>query len=295
MPPIELPKDRRIYGLGILFFLIFLYAFAFSAPREFPVGTTITLDKGAGLAVLAGKLEDSQVVRSKIWFRTMVIFFAGEGGIQAGDYYLPKKQNIITLAWRMTKGRHGVTEVKMTVPEGFTNGEISKLFDERFYNFDRKKFLDISREGYMFPDTYFVKVNATTEDVVELFKNNYESKISPLRDRIKEFGKSENEILKMASIIEGEVKTFEDRQIISGILWKRLSIGMALQVDADPNTYEEPGLPKTPINNPGLVSIEAALTPKTSKYFYFLNAKKDGATYFAETLEDHIINIQKHL
>lgn len=295
MPPLELPKDKRIYGLGVLFFCIFLYAFAFSTPRGFPVDTIVTLEKGEGLAQISEKLESMNIVRSNLWFRATVIFLVGEGGIQAGDYSLEEKQNTLTLAWRMTRGKHGVEEVKITVPEGFTNKEISALFDERFANFDEQRFLDISREGYMFPDTYFVRVNATTDDVVELFRNNYESKISPLREKIRESGRTENDIIKMASIIEGEVQTLEDKQTISGILWKRLSIGMALQVDADPNTYEEPGLPKKPINNPGLLSIEAALTPKSSPYFYFLNAKKDGATYFAETLEDHILNIQKHL
>ncbi len=295
MPPIELPKDKRIYVFGGLFFFLFLYAFAFSSPRNFPVDTIITLEKGAGLTQLANKLEDMGVIRSKLWFRTAVILFESERGIQAGDYYLSRRQNAISLAWRMTHGRHGLAEIKITVPEGFTNQEISDLFDERFSNFERERFLELSQEGYMFPDTYFVRVNATTEDVVELFKSNYEKKVSPLRERMREFGKTEEEIIKMASIIEGEVQTFEDKQTISGILWKRLSIGMALQVDADPKTYEEPGLPKQPINNPGLLSIEAALTPKSSPYFYFLNAKSDGATYFAETLEEHILNIQKHL
>lgn len=295
MPPIKLPQDKRIYVLLVLFFCSFFYAFAFSAPRNFPKDSIVTLEKGSGLATLSKELEEKGVIRSEIWFRVIVITLAGEGGIQAGDYYLRDSQSAVSLAWRMTRGDHGLKEAKITVPEGFTVEEIAKLFDSRFVLFNKEKFLRGAREGYMFPDTYFIKLNSTAEDVLELFRNNYESKVAPLRSEMAEFGKTEDEIIKMASIIEGEVKTWDDKRLVSGILWKRLSIGMALQVDADPNTYEEPGLPKAPINNPGLESIRAAMSPEKSPYFYFLNAKSDGTTYFAETLDEHIVNIREHL
>lgn len=98
----------------------------------------------------------------------------------------------------------------------------------------------------------------------------------------------------MASILEGEVKTREDREIVSGILWKRLSIGMALQVDVDRWTYENRGLPPAPVNNPGLVSIEAALRPKESPYLYFLT-DKDGTAHYSRTFDEHKEKIAKYL
>ena len=98
----------------------------------------------------------------------------------------------------------------------------------------------------------------------------------------------------MASILEAEVRSKIDREIVSGILWKRLLIGMPLQVDSKPSTYESVGLPKEPINNPGLVSIMAALHPTSTPYLYFLT-DKDGKAHYAKTFDEHKINKAKYL
>ena len=117
-------------------------------------------------------------------------------------------------------------------------------------------------------------------------------------------------------MLEEEVKTIEDKKIVSGILWKRLKIGMPLQVDAtilyalgnEPrwltyddlkidsfyNTYKYVGLPPGPIANPGLDSIMAAIYPQESGYWYYLSAP-DGKTYFSQTLEEHNLKKVKYL
>ena len=129
-------------------------------------------------------------------------------------------------------------------------------------------------------------------------------------------GKSLEEIIIMASIIEKEASGDDDRKLISGILWKRQSIGMALQVDAtfkyilgkesrdltvadlkvdSPfNTYTNKGLPPSPICNPGLKSIMAALEPETSPYIYYLHSS-DGNVYFAKNFEEHKKNKANYL
>jgi len=155
-------------------------------------------------------------------------------------------------------------------------------------------FLDLGEQGHLFPDTYFMKVSVTAEKVVEILNSNFESKTLLFEDKFDASKYSKEEIITMASLIEGEVQTKEDKELVSGILWKRLSIGMALQVDSAPITYDEPGLPKKPINNPGLVSIEAALSPKSSPYLYFIS-DKEGKTHYARTLDEHIQNIKKYL
>lgn len=98
----------------------------------------------------------------------------------------------------------------------------------------------------------------------------------------------------MASILEREAKGDQDREQISGILWKRLSIGMALQVDAAPETYKERGLPDSPIGNPGLESIYASLYPKTTPYLYYLHDKQ-GMIHYARSFAEHKANIAKYL
>ena len=83
-------------------------------------------------------------------------------------------------------------------------------------------------------------------------------------------------------------------EYISGILWRRLDMGMALQVDASRVTYQERGLPASPISNPGLESIRSAIFPKTSPYLYYLH-DKDGITHYAKSYSEHLLNIKKYL
>jgi UPF0755 protein len=98
----------------------------------------------------------------------------------------------------------------------------------------------------------------------------------------------------MASLVEEEAKGDEDREYISGILWKRLSINMPLQVDAAPSTYEKRGLPENPITNPGLEAIQAAIHPKNSPYLYYLH-DKEGNIHYARNFEEHKANKLKYL
>lgn len=98
----------------------------------------------------------------------------------------------------------------------------------------------------------------------------------------------------MASLLEKEVKTKEEKELAAGILWKRLESGMPLQVDAAMETYARLGLPAGPICNPGLESILASIYPESSEYWYYLSTP-DGITIFSKTLEEHNIAKAKYL
>ena len=119
-------------------------------------------------------------------------------------------------------------------------------------------------------------------------------KISPLIPEIISSKKTLREIVIIASLIEAEAKSKVDREMVSDILWKRLKLGMPLQVDSEMVTYEFKGLPEKPINYPGLVSIEAAIHPTSTPYLYFLFGH-DGAMHYAKTFEEHKRNIAKFL
>ena len=103
-----------------------------------------------------------------------------------------------------------------------------------------------------------------------------------------------SEIVVMASILEKEVKTKEEKELVAGVLWKRIKFGMPLQVDASMWTYEYLGLPSKPIANPGLEGIKAAINPQSSLYWYYLSTP-DGKTLFSKTLEEHNITKAKYL
>ena len=101
-------------------------------------------------------------------------------------------------------------------------------------------------------------------------------------------------VVVIASILEKEVKTPEDKKLVAGIIYKRLSIGMPLQIDSASSTYETKGLPTTPISNPGLESLGAALHPTKTDNLYYLS-DLSGKIYYAKTFDGHQTNRELHL
>ena len=180
-----------------------------------------------------------------------------------------------------------ITRERITIVEGWTIKDIATYFSgkELFHEDEVLAYADF--EGYLFPDTYLITKEEQLKDVIGRMLENFEIKVTQkLREEIIRQEKTLSDIVIMASILEKELKTLEDKKIAAGVLWKRLSIGMALQVDAAPITYEKRGLPKTPIANPGLTSIEAAIYPQESPYLYYLSTP-EGETIFSRTLEEH--------
>jgi len=175
--------------------------------------------------------------------------------------------------------------VKVTIPEGYNLRDIADKF-KIFKNFNQDNFFMITqdKEGYLFPDTYFLTGKETEEDIVKIMEDNFKKKV----------GQPKSEIIIMASLLEKELKTIEEKKIASGILWKRLKADMPLQVDAEPDTYLYKGLPLAPICNPGLESIEAALNPIESEYWYYLS-DKNGLIHYAKTFEEHKLNKAMYL
>ena len=184
----------------------------------------------------------------------------------------------------------------VTIPEGFDVDKIGDTFASKLPNFNKSRFLSEAEEleGYLFPDTYFFLNKADEKDVLKKMNDNFKKKITPFLPEIISLGKNEKEIITMASIIEKESKGDADREIISGILWKRIEINMPLQVDAVSETYKIKGLPKSPIGNPGLLAILASIRPKSSPYLYYLH-DKDGIVHYAKTFLEHKKNILKFL
>lgn len=183
--------------------------------------------------------------------------------------------------------------------------------------------LESNLEGLLFPDTYRFEIDSSAEEVArKMLRNFYQRFFAKFFEKIKEKNLDLYSLVKIASLIEAEIPHSSDRPIVSGILWKRLKNNFPLQVDAtlvyykcnflkeencrilkendlkifSPyNTYLQGGLPPTPIGNPGLDALEAALYPLNSPYFYYLSDPKTGKTIFAKTLEEHNLNIKKYL
>lgn len=284
----------RVFGL-IVFLSIFYFLF-FSPPADFPVGSVVKIDSGMSLRSISAILEKQHFIRSRTVFESFVVIFGAELHIQSADYLFENKLPVWEIARRIARGERNMAPVVVTVPEGFDVNQIGELFASKLTNFNKAQFLleAKNKEGYLFPDTYFFLTNDDEKSVLQSMSDNFNKKIAPLLPEIAKSGKSEKNIIIMASIIEREAKGEADRDFISGILWRRINIGMALQVDAAPETYKTRGLPKSPIGNPGIAAIEASLRPQKSPYLYYLHDKM-GNIHYAKTFAEHVQNKLKYL
>lgn len=287
-------KHRRIF-IAIFGVIILILIFKpFTPPSSFPSQSIVSVEDGVGLYDLADKLSEDKVIRSPFWFRIVAIILGGERRMKAGEYYMSRPQNVFSIAWRILDGDHDIATVKLTIPEGFTVDKISSLFDERFTLFDNKAFIASAPEGYLFPDTYFIPLSATASSTIKLLRANFDRKIFGTLPSIEVSKHSLEEIIIMASLLEAEANNKTDREMASDILWKRLKLGMPLQVDSEMGTYEFAGLPESPINNPGLESIDAAIHPTTTPYLYFLTGD-DGEMHYSRTFEEHVAKKLKYI
>jgi UPF0755 protein len=307
---------------GILIFLLLGSAFYYhenQAPQAFQVHSIFTINKGETLSSVSQRLRNQSFIRSVRLFQWTVTAIAGEQDVVAGSYYFPTKITSMAIAKRITIGDYGFVAKKVTFPEGFTVKDISKRIKSTFPLFDDKKFIKLAtpQEGFLFPDTYDFYPNVTPETVIQTMSKNFQIKTASIQKEIQSNPHQNlRDIIIMASILEKEAKTTQSRRIISGILWKRISKGIHLQVDApfayflgkkssqltkkdlkidSPyNTYLYKGLPVGPISNPGLDSIKAALNPEKTDYLYYLS-DKNGDMHYSKTFAEHTAKKAKYL
>lgn len=242
----------------------------------------------------------------------------GDTRIQSGTYFFREPNSLFIISLRLTNLLFGTKPYRVFIPEGYSNKKISVLLSKTFPNFSQADFLQKTAEleGRLFPDTYYFQRESTVDEIIFELNENWKEQIKSLNQDILLSGRSLDDIMTMASIIERETMTAEDRRLVSGILWKRIEIGMPLQVDAtfeyytkyntytvtksvmksdSPyNTYTNKGLPPTPIANPGLDSIKAAISPTKSDYLYYLTGR-DGKMYYAEDFTGHKKNRRLYL
>lgn len=299
---------------GILFSL--LYFMTLSAPVYFPSGALVKIPQGSTIASVAERLQERNIVRSVFFFEAAARLL-GEKVI-AGEYYFEKPQNVLMVAKRLAEGDYDLKAVRVTIPEGANVFEITKILSRLIVDFDDKKFLTLAepKEGFLFPDTYFFYPGAEPELVLQTMENNFTVNVARIATSTVTSDRPLSEIVTMASLLEEEASKTHDRQVIAGILWRRIEIGMPLQVDAvfpyiigkntfqlttadlktdSPyNTYVHKGLPPGPISNPGLDAMRAALSPLKSTYLYYLS-DLDGNFHFCSTYTCHLDNKRKYL
>jgi len=299
---------------------------------------SVTIEKGSSTTAIADELEEKEVIRSSTAFKLYVRFHGAASALKAGSFVFTPSMGVKEIVDGLTEGQMG--EVSVTIPEGYTVFDIDALLAEKgliesgeiaecalvcdFSSFDflpdPKNLADRGGklEGYLYPDTYFVDAsNFVPKFFLERLLGTFRTKvINGLEADIAASDRSIHEIVTMASLIEEETRTGDEREIVSGILWKRLDEGMGLYVDATIryiaekpkaaltvqdlavdsayNTRKYRGLPPGPIANPSLSSIKAAINPESSPYYYYLHGS-DGKIRYAETNDEHNLNKAKYL
>lgn len=302
----------------VLFCIVLIYGIyelcTVNLEREVIVGIT----PGMTLDAAAETLERHGVLESEFLFKIFVQLESKERGIQEGYYRFEGTVSAKEVAHRLMTGNYGIDAARVTFREGISRNEIAEILESRLYGFSKDEFMAKTalKEGYLFPDTYIFSPNTTVDGVIAAFERNFEQKLAPLRSEIASSSRSLSDIIHMAAILEGEARLYETRRIVAGILWNRLDIGMPLQVDASfvyaigksseeltrtdlatdhPfNTYTRTGFTPTPIGNPGLESITAALRPVQTDYLFFLT-DREGVMRYAKTNAAHELNKEKYL
>ncbi len=314
-------KFKNIFLAGALLLALFAVLFSFIVFTPYGSGESVTfkVTEGESLEVISDRLAEEGFIKSRFSFWIFSVITGRARSLKAGEYEFFKPVSIYKISSVLNNGG-GIDEVEVVLPEGFTLKQIEErmLKEElagakgvsttKVFNWkDDFSFLKSAPdhntlEGFLFPDTYRFKKHDTTEIVLRKLLNNFNNKVKDLKVTNDDFYK----VVILASILEKEVP-HRDMKIVSGILQKRLNVNMALQVDASLvyalerpikrsdieklnsayNTYKYTGLPPTPISNPGLKAIEAALEPIGSDYWYYLSRQDTGETIFSKTLEEH--------
>ena len=307
-----------VLALALLIIIAATYEAVAAPPANFPSGREFVVAEGAPLSTIASELRDARIIKNASVLLVIMRVSGVSRRVQAGTYLFKSPENAFGVARRIAAGDYGISLVRLTFPEGITVREIALSTAESISGFSREALIAAGKkhEGYLFPDTYFFPPSTDAETIITAMRKNFDAKIDPLMSEIQGSGHSLSDIVIMASLLEKEVRTTENRRIVAGILWDRLVLGMPLQVDAvfgyifdrdtfapsfedlkvdSPyNTYRNIGLPPGPINNPGLDAIGAALHPTKTKYLYYLT-DKDGNIHYAVTYAEHQLNQKKYL
>ncbi|HVW05310.1 MAG TPA: endolytic transglycosylase MltG [Vicinamibacterales bacterium] len=290
----------------------------------------VDLPAGSGVQGIARRLADAGVVVDPYTFRLAARLSGSERHLQAGEYRFADPATPYEIVARLARG--DVAKQVLTIPEGLTIREMSAIFansglgtadDFIAAAADGSLIADLdpdarTLEGYLFPDTYSLSRRATADVAVRTMLASFERAFDTrLRADATAAGLSPREAVTLASLVEKETASADERPIVAAVYRNRLRAKMALQcdptviyalmqagrwhgnitkpdlqIDSPYNTYRYAGLPPGPIASPGRASLDAAVHPADVPYLYFVS-RNDGTHAFATTLAEHSRNVAK--
>lgn len=311
-------KTIIISAVILLFATASAYALLFSAPQNGALEERFVVPLGATQSSAIQKLAQEGFIKSAGAFGLIA------PKIEPGGYRISKGMN----AFSVSGALEDPYMKWVVIPEGLRKEEIAERMAEShgwgeeqidaFVTADTN--ISGATEGVFFPDTYLIPLDESTADVAKRMNRRFNEVFEPYAEESLERDIQWLTLIKIASLVQREAAGKSDMPLIAGVIWNRLEKGMRLDIDAtlqyargdagdgwwapltaddkkieSPyNTYIHKGLPPSPIANPGLDAIRAALRPEKTKCFYYLH-EKSGVIHCAETFEEHKENIEAYL
>lgn len=320
-------KSNKRLIIFLILFVVAVVLYFFYKEGTLPVNRSatdpkvFTIETGESMDQITRSLASEDLIRNRVVFYMVVKQLGIEKQIQAGDFRLSQSMDVYEIARALT---HGTQDKWVTIIEGLRKEEIAEALAKKF-GISEVEFVKAAPEGYLFPDTYSAPSQASADTLITLltntFNQKYQAEVAP---KTAHLNMTKEQIVTMASLVEREARTEEDRRMVASILLKRIANDWPLQLDATVqyaigyqpvektwwkrdltvddlkvnspyNTYLNKGLPPGPICNPSISSLLAVANadPETP-YWYYLS-EPGGTTHFAKTLEEHDANIQKYL
>jgi len=288
----------------------------------------VRIIEGSSFMSVAELLTERRLITNPLYFRLMGQWTRKHQKIKPGLYIFHTAMRPMEILDMLVLGK--ISQKEVIIREGLSAREIAKILyqaglgsEEDFLMATRDPIIlhefgigAESLEGYLFPDTYFIAEGASSEDIIKQMVNRFKSRFSTLLEKEENSSDlSQREIVILASIIDKETSSSDERSIISAVFHNRLKQGIRLQSDptvifgipnfngnltrknlmtpSPYNTYLIPKLPPGPIGNPGEAALSAAMAPADVDYVYFVS-KNNGTHYFSKTLDEHNNAVNKY-
>ena len=324
-------KSNMLYML-LAVLAIVLIAQAFSVMGDVLFGSLktesvkINTGENPDSSSVAQLLKENDVIKHPVVFKLLSDLKGADDRYYTGDFIIKKGSGYAAIINGLTY-RSGYETTDITIREGSTLKEIASVVaatgyvsEEEFlsaldksYDYDFLNAIkrDNALEGYLFPDTYNISNQMSAEQIIKLMLNRFDEVFTDEYALAAEkLGYSMDEIVTLASVIEAEAASEEDRYLVSSVFHNRLKSktypylescatvqyilgerkpilsGSDTKIKSPYNTYINKGLPIGPICSPGKASIEAALYPDDTDY-YFFQSDENGKIYYAKTLSEH--------
>lgn len=318
---------KKLILTSLVFFLLLLYISYAFLPVYLPK-RVVEIPYGTPTLRIFEMLHDEGVVRSRL--SLLVIHILKKSKLEAGEYEFEGYVTPFDVYEKLSKGIHKLHRI--VVREGSDIYDIAEILDregvckkEDFLKFATDESVPRSyglstatMEGFLFPDTYLFSRNTHPLRVIDTMYRNFLEKTVRIRKEAAQRGVSLEELVTVASMVEKETFWEDERPIVAAVIYNRLKMRMKLQIDPtviyalkrkglwdgrlsrddlsvdDPyNTYLYFGLPPTPICNPGLSSLRAALRPAKVRYLYFVVDPRTRRHIFSTTYAQHRENVSR--